>query len=89
MINQIANNNSLQTELATTQLINMPSKFTSQEANYYKQLLQDLNSDSKPVATNSFNIICQKMMFDFEKTISIDKGGLAGLCQIVRLARKK
>lgn len=88
MINQTTANNSYQTDLATIRSIDMPSKFTSAEANYYKQLFQDFNPDSKPLATNVIKLINNKIKFNFEKTTTIDRGGLAGLCQIVKLARK-
>ncbi len=88
MINQASNNNSSKTDLATTEAINMPSEFTSKEANHFKQQLQQLDLNLKPVANNSLHPIAKKIIFNFEKTIFIDKGGLAGLCQILKLARE-
>ena len=88
MINQTLANNSAQTDSDPINSIDMPSRFTSAEANYYKQLFQDFNPDSKPLATKAINVINNRMRFNFENTITIDQGGLAGLCQLVTLAHK-
>lgn len=88
MINQTVKNNFLKTDLGTIPLIDMPSKFTSVEANYFKQLLQQNNVNLKLVTTNLLAPVADKIIFNFERTSFIDLGGLAGLCQMLNLARE-
>lgn len=72
-------NSFLVTDLNSIPLIQMPSQFTSTEANCFKQLLQQTLGQSQSQL--------RKVILDFEQTTFIDKGGLIGLCQILRLAR--
>ncbi len=78
----------LLTHLDQAELIHMPSRFTSTEANFFKQLFQQFSCSSEPVADKQPNLTIKKVIVDFGKTTFIDNGGLVGLCQILRLARE-
>ena len=80
-------NNLLLTNLDHAQLIHMPSRFTSTEANFFRQLFQQFNDSSEAVASEPSNCAIKKLIVDFGKTTFIDNGGLVGLCQILGLAR--
>ena len=73
----LTNNFSL-TNLNQACLIQMPSKFTTSEANAFKQLFQQFCQNSLAV---------KKIILDFGQTIFMDSSGLVGLCQIVQLAK--
>jgi anti-anti-sigma factor len=80
-------NNFVVTDLDSIQLIHMPSQFTSTEANYFKQLLQQFSFSFEQVPVASSNLTIKKIVVNFEKTVFIDNGGLIGLCQILRFAK--
>ena len=72
-----------------TQLISMPTKFTSIEVNLFKQLLQRFSEDSEANISNSTCLNPQKIAVDFKHTTFIDNDGLIGLCKIFQLAKAK
>ncbi|MDJ0649081.1 MAG: sugar transferase [Xenococcaceae cyanobacterium MO_188.B19] len=72
------NNNFSSINLNQTYVIQMPSKFTSLEANSFKKLFQHL-------CQSSFKL--KKIILDFAHTTFMDSSGLAGLCQILHLAK--
>ena len=71
-------NNFLLTNKNKAYLVQMPSKFTSIEAKYVKQLFEGFCKIASKI---------QKIILDFTPTTFIDSSGLAGLCQIVQLAK--
>ena len=81
------------THLNQAYLIQMPSNFTSVEANSFKQLLQKFGQkDAVTLVRNFFqfhkhNSPVQKIVLDFEQTTFMDSSGLVGLCQIAQLAK--
>jgi len=89
MINSAASNNSLMTNFDQAQSINMPSKFTSAEANFFKEMFQKKDSEIQSINNKSTASIKPRMIFDFETTNFIDQGGIAGLCQIIRIAKER
>ena len=81
------------THLNQAYLIQMPSNFTSVEANSFKQLLQKFcKRDAVTLVRNFFqfhkhNSPVRKIVLDFEQTTFMDSSGLVGLCQIAQLAK--
>jgi anti-anti-sigma regulatory factor len=80
-------NNFLVTDLNHIQLIQMPSKFTAIEVNYFRQLLQKIGFSFEQVPITSSDLTIKKIIVDFEKTVFINNEGLIGLCQILRFSR--
>ena len=74
-------------------LIQMPSNFTSVEANSFKQLFQQFCQKDSILFRGSFfglsknGSAIKKIILDFGQTTFIDSNGLVGLCQIVQLAK--
>ncbi len=74
-------------------LIQMPPNFTSVEADSFKQIFQQFcRRDSILFRGNFFRLrknssTIKKIILDFEQTTHIDSSGLAGLCQVVQLAK--
>ncbi len=81
------------THLNQAYLIQMPSNFTSVEANSFKQLFQQFCRRDSIVLDRSFlqlrqnSCAVKKIILDFGKTTFMDSNGLVGLCQIVQLAK--
>ena len=81
------------THLNQACLIQMPSNFTSVEANSFKQLFQQLCRRDSVVLERSFLQLRQnssavkKIILDFGQTTFMDSSGLVGLCQILQLAK--
>ena len=78
MTNTTLKNNFLLTNKNQAYLVQMPSKFTSLEAKSIKQLFQEFCQIGSKIP---------KIILDFTPTTFIDSSGLAGLCQIVQLAK--
>ena len=81
------------THLNQACLIQMPSNFTSVEANSFKQLLRQFSRRNSVLFRQSFFRLRQnssaikKIILDFGQTTFMDSSGLVGLCQIVQLAK--
>lgn len=81
------------THLNQACLVQMPSNFTSVEANSFKQLLQKFCRKDAVVLVRNFlrfrqnKSAVKKIILDFEKTTFMDSNGLVGLCQIVQFAK--
>lgn len=75
-------------DLGYAYLISTPALFTVDEANYLKQLLQDCNCCGTLTA-EQINSNNSKIILDFAKTTFIDREGLIGLLQILKLARNE
>ena len=81
------------THLNQAYLIQMPSNFTSVEANSFKQLLQKFCKRDAVTLVRNFlqfrqhNSPVRKIVLDFEQTTFMDSSGLVGLCQIAQLAK--
>lgn len=86
-------NNFALTHLNQACLIEMPSNFTSVEANSFKQLFQKFCRRDPNLFRWSFlqlrknSSAIKKIILDFGQTTHIDSNGLVGLCQIVQLAK--
>jgi len=86
-------NNFALTHLNQACLIEMPSNFTSVEANSFKQLFQKFCRRDPNLFQWSFaqlrknSSAIKKIILDFGQTTHIDSNGLVGLCQIVQLAK--
>ena len=89
MIFTIKTNDFLITNLEDTQLIIMPSKFTSNEVCLFKQLILETSDSSKTTNLNRSDSVTKKIVLDFRKTTFIHNDGLIGLCQIFQIAKKK
>lgn len=82
-------NDFLLTNVDGTQLINMPSNFTSIEANFFKQLLHQDSDFSEKAILNKSHSNFRKITVDFKRTTFMNSDGLIALCQILSLARDK
>lgn len=82
-------NDFLVTNVNDTQMISIPSKFTSIEAQDFRNLLQKkCNSLNKLTLNNSCSQY-KKIIVDFGETTFIDNEGLSILYQVICFAREK
>ncbi|MDJ0680513.1 MAG: sugar transferase [Xenococcaceae cyanobacterium MO_167.B52] len=79
MTNTIFKNNFLLSNFDRACLIEMPSQFTTVEANSFKDFFQKLCQAGSKL---------KKIILDFGHTTFIDSSGLIGLCQIIQLGQK-
>lgn len=59
-------------------LIKMPTRITTQEADYLEQQFMELEQDE---------LITSKIIYDFSETIFMDTSGLKSLCKIIKASR--
>lgn len=79
----------LVTNVDNAQLISVPSSFTSNEVDFFKQLLQQYSETLENANSNRYHSTFRKIIIDFGQTTFMNNDGLIGLCQIFNFARDK